>query len=441
MEDIVKKSEEAKPEENVSEEVVAEEAVERDTVPEEAISEDTASEEVVSEEVASEEVTSEEVISEEVFSKKIISEVAKSEEILYEDAKPDVIRKKNDKRIRWYHKRWVRITAGFLAVVMLVFTIAYALLRSKYTSLYSELSGSEDTLKDMSKASSGHIANKDEYEFLIKYTGLLDQLNSGDNKKAIETAREILDTEGDIALKSALEELLCQMYYTEEMYKDAIATSTHIINSNNNPGGIPYYVRGMSEIQLEEYSKASEDLKQALESGALDKESVYLQLAICSYSDKQFEDSVLYSEKYLEIPKAVSEDNPNKDKISGQYVSNDNLCRYIAAVSYMNREDFDKSKSYFDELLGIEEDSELYYFRGVDNMALEDYEAAADDFSRAKEMGKDETEVCYDLGICLLSIGKISEGTDELYDVIEKNDRPELTTASKNILTAIMQEQ
>ena len=369
------------------------------------------------------------------------TEEVKSEEAVTEDTKSDVISKKKDKKVRWYHKRWVRITAGFLAVVMLAFTIAYALLRSKYTSLYSDLSGSEDTLKDMSKANSGHMVNKDEYEFLVKYTGLLDQLDAGDNKKAIETARELVDSEGDIALKSALEEILCQLYYTEEMYKDAVSTSTHIILSDKNPGSIPYYVRGMSEIQLEEYSKASEDLKQALALGSFDEESVYLQLAISSYSDKQFEDSVLYSEKYLEIPKNVAEDNPDKDEIKGQYLSNDNLCRYIAAVSYMNREDFDKSKGYFDQLIESKEDSELFYYRGVDNMALEDYEAAADDFSKAKEMGKDDTEVCYDLGICLLSAGKISEGTDELYDVIEKNDRPELTTASKNILTAIMQEQ
>ncbi len=369
------------------------------------------------------------------------TEEEKSEKAVMEEAKSDVISKKKDTKVRWYHKRWVRFTAGFLAVIMLIFTIAYALLRSKYTSLYSDLSGSEDTLKDMSKANSGHIANKDEYEFLMKYTGLLDQLEAGENKKAIETARNIIDSEGDIALKSAVEELLCQLYYTEEMYKDAISTSTHIIASNKNPGSIPYYVRGMSEIQLEEYPKASEDLKQALALGSFDEESVYLQLAISSYSDKQFEDSVLYSEKYLEIPKKVEENDPDKNKINGQFISNDNLCRYIAAVSYMNREDFDKSKGYLDQLIESKEDSELYYYRGVDNMALENYEAAADDFSKAKEMGKDDTEVCYDLGICLLSTGNVSEGIDELYDVIEKNDRPELTTASKNILTAIIQEQ
>ncbi len=74
-------------------------------------------------------------------------------------------------------------------------------------------------------------------------------------------------------------------------------------------------------------------------------------------------------------------------------------------------------------------------------MALEDYQVAADDFTKAKDMGKDDTELRYDLGICLISCGKVSEGTDELYEVIDKNDIPELTTAATNILTAIIEER
>ncbi len=72
-------------------------------------------------------------------------------------------------------------------------------------------------------------------------------------------------------------------------------------------------------------------------------------------------------------------------------------------------------------------------------MAMEDYEAAIDDFEKAMDLGKKDTDIYYDLGICRVSCGKLDEGIDNLKKVISNNDKPELSTASANILTAIAQ--
>ena len=348
--------------------------------------------------------------------------------------------KKEAGKDRWYHRKWVRFTAGAVAVILTLFTIAYDLLRSQYNSLYEDFAESEDALKEMSRASSDKPSLQDP-GLGVEYIELLNLLDSENYSKSIETANKLIESEKDIALKMALEELLCQLYYSEGRYQEAIDTATYIIDTDSSPNYVPYYVRGMGELQLGRYDVASKDLKRALDTGFVDEDNICLQLAICSYSGKQYGDSILYAEKYLDAPKEIASDDEEKEKKKSQYVSNDNLCRYIAAISYMNQEDFESSRKHFDDLLSTEEDRELYYYRGIDNMALEDYEAAVKDFSKAKEMGKKDTELYYDLGICLISSGSVQEGTEALLTVIERNDRPELTTASTNILSAIIQER
>ena len=106
----------------------------------------------------------------------------------------------------------------------------------------------------------------------------------------------------------------------------------------------------------------------------------------------------------------------------------------------MNIMDFVKSNEYLDDLISVQEDGELFYYRGINNMALEEHEAAIDDFTKARELGKVDTKLNYDLGICLICVGRISEGEKELWSVIDKADEPELSTSANNILTALTQE-
>ena len=119
--------------------------------------------------------------------------------------------KEEVKKDRWYHRKWVRFTAGAVAVVLTLFTIAYDLLRSQYNSLYADFAESEDVLKEMSKASSDKPVSLQDTGLGVEYIELLDLLDSEDYSKSIETSKKLIDSETDIALKMALEELLCQL--------------------------------------------------------------------------------------------------------------------------------------------------------------------------------------------------------------------------------------
>ncbi len=347
--------------------------------------------------------------------------------------------KKEPAKKKWYHKKGVRILAGVLAVVLTLSAVIYGFMRSRFTSLYVDIVESEDTLREISRSNGNQGISKETLDNLNQYGTLIEYINQTENQKAIAHALELLEKEDDPLMKSALMDILCQLYYLEGQYQDAIdAADTSI--ATNGDGPIPYFVKGMGEMQLQQYEHASECFKKALEVGAVNESEVYLQLAISSYSAKSYEDAILYADKYIEYPMILKERMPLDKEEEELVTNNQNICKYIAAISCMNLMDFEKSIVYFDELLAQQEDSELYYYRGINNMALEDYESAIVDFKKSRELGKKDTELNYDLGICLISTGNIKEGREELWTVIGSDDHPELATSATNILTALAQE-
>nr|MCR5107795.1 hypothetical protein [Lachnospiraceae bacterium] len=347
--------------------------------------------------------------------------------------------KKNE--VKWYHKKWVRFVAGALAVVMIISTVSYAILRAQLTSVYSDLADSDDTLKSVSQRNVQDVGLKTEYDSLIRYSNIFDLIGKENYKDAIEETKNAIDTEENAVIRDGLEELLAELYYNEQMFKECVDMADKCINNHKDPQDILYYLRGIGYVQTGEYSLAGEDLKRCLESDDISRDSVILQLAISTYSDKNYDDAASYSEEYLMSEKDEDFFDDGSDDFTEQKdISNENLCRYIGAVSCMHTEEFGKSVEYLDKLIDVSEDSELYYYRGVDHMALENYEMAVADLAKAKELGKNETVVHYDMGICLVTLGRVDEGVEELKYVIEKNDSPELTTSSTNILTALAQE-
>lgn len=347
----------------------------------------------------------------------------------------------NGIKIKWYRKKWVRILAGVLAVVLIISAVMYSVLRAKLDSLYADISESGDVLKEASQQNAEKVELADRYEYLMKYGDLLKYIGAEMNQEAIDELNALIPVEEDAIVKENLRELLSELYYNEGMYEEATKTADECIKTHKEPPSVIYYVRGMGNLQTGNYSAATEDLKMALSLGYEYVDTTNLQIAISTYSDGKYEEAAEYSVKYLNSKKErklfEAEDVEATKKA---IISNDNLCRYMAAISYMHMADYIKSINYLDEILVSQEDSELYYYRGIDNMALEDYEEAVEDFSKAKELGKKDTELYYDLGICLVSTGRIDEGIEALMVVINNNDRPELTTASANILTAIAQE-
>jgi tetratricopeptide (TPR) repeat protein len=74
-------------------------------------------------------------------------------------------------------------------------------------------------------------------------------------------------------------------------------------------------------------------------------------------------------------------------------------------------------------------------------MALQEFGEASSDFEKSIELGKDDIDLYYDLGICLISKGDVDEGVAKLGYVIDTDDSPELTEAAQNILLAMSQEE
>lgn len=70
----------------------------------------------------------------------------------------------------------------------------------------------------------------------------------------------------------------------------------------------------------------------------------------------------------------------------------------------------------------MKEDAEVFYYRGVAYMALEKYEEAAADFEKALALGKDDTAVHYDLGVCLVSGIDPGRGKSELEIAASRKD-------------------
>ncbi len=352
--------------------------------------------------------------------------------------------KNTDKKteVKWFHKKWVRFVAAALAVVMILSAVGYAILRAQLASVYADISDSDETVKSISQKNIQDIRVEEEYEAWDRYTDILEDVDEKRYPEAIEKVQEALKIEENAVVRDGLEELLSELYYNEQRFEEAVETADRCIRNHKKPKDKMYYVRGMGYVQLGEYSLATEDLKKCIGSDEISQDNVNLQLAISTYSDKKYDEAITYSKGYLERENddILTDDETEDPETRKQTVSNENLCRYIGAVSYMHTEEYENSVKLFDELIKDSEDSELYYYRGIDHMALEDYESAVTDFSKAKELGKTDTEVDYDLGICLVSSGRVDEGIKELQIVIEKNDRPELTTSSTNILTALAQE-
>ncbi len=326
-------------------------------------------------------------------------------------------------KTKWYRKKSVRILAGVLAFFLVVTTIGYAALRAKANSLYYEFVQSDELLREKSQENSEDVSIAEKYDYLSEYSELIDAINKNDYKAAVDKTNKLLAEETDPELHAGFQELLCELYYNTGQYQESVDAANKRLSMQGEPESVMYYVCGLSNIQLQNYCDAVDNLIKAKELNYEDTDSINLQLAIAAYSDKDYEKAAKYAADYL----------------GGSAKDDASLCRYIAALSEMNLGNYESSIGYLDEILAEEEDSELYYFRGIDNMAMENYEAAVDDFKRCLEMGKKDTDVYYDLGICQISIGEVDAGVENLNVVIQKNDRPELTTAASNILTALAQ--
>ncbi|SFB73232.1 tetratricopeptide repeat protein [Butyrivibrio sp. YAB3001] len=337
---------------------------------------------------------------------------------------------------KWYERKNFRILAGVLAGVLIITTVGYSLLRARAQDLYPDIESSDEALKQKSQENAGEYNLAEENSILDEYADLRKDINAGDYESAIEKTNTLLSSIDDAAVKEQFHELLSELYYNVGRYQESLDEADICLGSSEEVSGALYYVRGLSNLQLEEYTAAASDFISADKFGFEDKLGISLQTAIASFSGKDYENGAKYAENYLgylgDLKTVVNAED-------GENLSNENLCRYIAALSYLHLEDYKASIDHLDEILENGDDSELLYYRGINKMALEQYAQAAADFKKADEQGKKDTDLYYDLGVCQISNGEIDEGIENLKIVINKNDKPELSTAATNIITAIAQ--
>lgn len=90
---------------------------------------------------------------------------------------------------------------------------------------------------------------------------------------------------------------------------------------------------------------------------------------------------------------------------------------------------------------------DLYFYRGVSELTLEEYQKAYDDFQKAMKYGltnaqetggeqkkESNTMLYYNRGIAALGLNRQEDATEDLRKVVENNDYPELTKASEELL-------
>ncbi len=344
----------------------------------------------------------------------------------------------NMENSKWYKKRSIRILAGALAFLLILTTIGYSIIRSRAESVYADLANSVDTFKAHSKEefdSEDFNAVSSEVD---TYNELRKSLDKGDYSNAAQNTKEIIASEGNEAVKEQFRELLAELNYNLGNYSESVNEADACINSGYEPSNEIYYVRGLSNIQLEKYDDALNDFK-TIDNGS-DNPELHKQMAIAAYSAQKYSDAAEFVEKYLGEVNSIGWLDDLVDENSKVDVLGDrNLCRYIAAISYMHDENYEKSVAHIDNILESGDDSELFFYRGINNMAMEKYADAASDFKKASELGKKDTDVFYNLGVCQISNGEIEEGIENLKIVIKENDKPELSTAASNIITAITQ--
>ncbi len=261
-----------------------------------------------------------------------------------------------ENEIKWYHKKWVRVIAAILAVIMIFTTVGYVILRNEAVELYKNLADSDEYLKRKSNDFATSFDLNNMILNMSQYSDLKKLMKDGDYDQAIEKVKSLIASETDSARLEQLHELLCELDYNVGNYEEAAKEADICIDSLDS-------------------------------------------------ADTAF------------------------------------LFYYLGAISYMHTGEYATSVKYIDNILEIGDDPQLFYYRGINNMALQEFEQASLDFKKSIELGKADTDLFYDLGICLISNGEMDEGIEKLDYVIETDDVPELTSAAQNILVAISQEE
>lgn len=360
--------------------------------------------------------------------------------------------KKENEKQKWYYKKWLRVTAVTVASVMVVsqlvmhFTAETAtasfgpesLMDSQVETLMADpllLLDAVKELEDQSRNQQRKLLEAcDQAELLIReeqYEDALEPVNY--------LMRHMNLTEEE---QTQMKMTQTALYFSSGQFEEARKGCTELIQENRHENGYYYFMRSVCGIQEEAYQSARDDLLMALQGGYEDRALCYVHLAFCENYLEDY-DKVL---EYAALARAEKAEEIYRPTLI-----------YLQAVASLKTEKFRDSIDYITELLETEAyagNGDLYFYRGVGYLTLENYQDAYDDFQKALECGmtgeaggeaqeKESRDgsapsmLYYNRGVAALGLNRPKEAAEDLEKVISMNDNRELVEASKELMEVI----
>ena len=352
----------------------------------------------------------------------------------------------NRSQVKWYRKKWLRITALCLAAVLVIseLVIHYTSQQTVQAELGPQMlmdAQVQEVLKDplrllrAFKEAKGQL--QDKQQKLLEACDKAEKLIKEEKyEEAIEPVDYLLKemdlTEEETIQMKMTRTALC---FSSGRFDEAMEGCTELIDLDRSENGYYYFMRSICSIQKEDYRQAKQDLLEALDHGYEDEALCYVHLAFCDN----------YLEEYNDVLKYAS----LAEKKGADEIYHLTLV-YLMAVASLKEEKFQDSISYITELLTTDqyrESGDLYFYRGVSELTLEEYQKAYDDFQEAMKYGLTEEEgtggegkkesdtmLYYNRGVAALGLNKTEEAVADLQKVVEQNDNQELTDAAEELL-------
>ncbi len=219
-------------------------------------------------------------------------------------------------------------------------------------------------------------------------------------------------------------------------YDDAEKFASKAINLKENDD--LYLLRGLIRGDMYKIKKALTDFEKAIEINPRNDRAYYTAAYAFSLL-YELEDALTYINEAIKLEKKDAEyyylrgnilldlDSPEEalenyaysmvmDSLHWQAMM---MSGWVKAI----QEEFEDAQLYFTKALEIEEDAEIYYYRGLSYYEKDEYEKAEQDFSKAIDMFYDEPDLYYYRGYCRYENGKSEQACADMKIAADLGDR------------------
>lgn len=170
-------------------------------------------------------------------------------------------------------------------------------------------------------------------------------------------------------------------YLENQDYESAKKIFTKEISLDPYSG---YFYRGLTYLDEEDFNKAINDLKSAL--NYKKTSDVYYYLGLSYLGNEEYDTAIDVLKKSCEIKK-------NFENV------------HYLGVAYIGAEDYYNAIKLFDEALNIRESPETYHYLGMSYLGAEEYDKSIELFTKAIEKDKDFADPYYYRGLAYHAIG------------------------------------